>query len=277
MESIAALPMYDWPERREEVDGEWAVIRDHLRVNGIKAPDGLVRRNGDMPAVPGGIRDAAGKVIAPDPASLLPDDLDLATLWRHPALVFGQTCWGPMESTGLADHVAVLGQPDYDGIEGGNGPFYSSALVMRLTDVPPETHVAPRTDGKPVLPIDLLRGRRLAYNSLESMSGLLALHHDLETSWLGLDLFAERIETGSHRGSIRAVAEGRADVAAIDARSWQLARGFELASRRLAVVGWTGLRRGLPFIVARGLAPLWTNIAGDILGSRSRSRIGNDR
>ena len=96
---VAALPMYDWPERRAEVDAEWAALRDRLRAHGVDAPERLVRRNADLPPVPGGIRDADGAVIAPDPATLAPDEFDLATLWRHPALLLAQTCWGPMQAT----------------------------------------------------------------------------------------------------------------------------------------------------------------------------------
>ena len=117
---IAALPMYDWPELRAETDARWAALRDRLRERGIDAPDSLARRNADMPPVPGGIRDEAGHVIAPDPATLPPDELDLPTLWRHPSLLIGDTCWGPME-TGLAAYVHVVGQTRYDSIEGGEG------------------------------------------------------------------------------------------------------------------------------------------------------------
>ena len=166
MTPIAALPMYDWPERRAEVDAQWLVLRDRLRATGFDAPDYLTRRNGDLPPVPGGIRDASGAAIAPDPATLPPDELDLPTLWRHPALLLAQTCWGPME-LGLAAHVHVAGQDDYSGVAGGDEAFYSSALVMRRGEglaVP-----APR-GGEPVLPVDRLRGKRLAFNSPDSMS-----------------------------------------------------------------------------------------------------------
>jgi hypothetical protein len=40
---IAALPMYDWPERRAEVDAEWVAIRDLLRAAGVEAPEVLTR------------------------------------------------------------------------------------------------------------------------------------------------------------------------------------------------------------------------------------------
>ena len=253
---IAALPMYDWPERHGEVDSEWAAIRDRLRAAGIDAPEGLVRSNADLPPVPGGIRDNAGRVIAPDPATLPADSLDYPTLWRHPALLFAQTCWGPLGTTGLDEHVTILGQPDYSGFEGGEGQLYSSAIVMRAGDGGESDVPAPR-DGVALLPLDRLKGKRLAYNEPHSMSGLLALTQDLAGAGTGLALFSGRIETGGHRASIRAVAAGTADLATIDCRSWALARQFEPAAGGLAVVGWTAQRKGLPFIAAKEFAGLF--------------------
>ena len=240
--------MYDWPERRAEIDAEWALIRDKMRARRIDAPENLTRRNGDMPAVPGGIRDRQGRLIAPDPATLPPDELDLPTLWRHPALLYGQTCWGPME-LGLARHVSVIGAPDYTGIEGGRGSLYSSAIVMRRADTPP-------ADWPADIPVSRLRGKRFAFNSTDSMSGYLGLARDLETAGETLAILGPQIETGTHRASIQAVAADRADFAAIDARSWHLAQRYEPAAGQLVVVGWTALRPGLPFITAhahRGL------------------------
>ncbi|KAI8627656.1 ABC-type phosphate/phosphonate transport system, periplasmic component [Xylariaceae sp. FL1651] len=249
-EFIAALPMYDWPECRAEVDGQWVGLRDHLRTAGVNAPDRLVRRNADMPAVPGGIRDSEGNIVAPDPASLSPDEFDLHTLWRHPFLLFAQTCWGPME-LGLARHVAVVGQQDYSGVEGGETEFYSSAIVARrVTD----EYVPAPSDGKPNLPLQDLRGKRLAYNAEDSMSGILALTRDLASINENLDIFSERLVSGGHRHSIIAVAEGRADVAAVDCLSWQLAKRFEPAARKLAVIGWTTRRKGLPFVASKHIS-----------------------
>lgn len=246
---IAALPMYDWPELRDQVDAQWAQLRAGFRKAGVDAPDTLVRRNGDMLAVPGGVRDAAGKVIAPDPATLPPDGLDLPTLWRHPRLLFGQACWGPMETTGLSQLVRVIGQPGYDGIEGGRGEFYSSAIVMRRSDFATSDAAAP-LGYAPMIPLDLIRGRRLAFNGRESMSGYVGMSRDLAVLGESLAVFAEQLESGGHRASIVAIAEGRADLAAIDCKSWQLAQRLEPASRDLMVVGWTGKRKGLPYITA---------------------------
>jgi ABC-type phosphate/phosphonate transport system substrate-binding protein len=246
-EFVAALPMYDWPEARAETDAEWTRLRDILRSSGIDAPQRLARLNADLPPVPGGIRDVGGNLLAPDPATLPPEELDFHALWLHPSLLFTQTCWGPME-LGLANHVQLIGQPNYDAFEGGQGAFYSSALVMRaeFADVPVPGN------GAPVIPVDLIRGKRLAYNSLDSMSGILALTRDLEAAGENLDIFSERIASGGHRSSIVAVAEGQADIAAIDCRSWALARRFEPAAARVQVVGWTARRKGLPYISAKG-------------------------
>lgn len=215
---IAALPMYDWPERRDEVDAEWAAIRDHLRAAGIDAPEGLTRETGD-----------------------------LLEFWRRPDLLFAQTCWGPME-LGLADHVQVVGQQSYDGIEGGEGELYSSAIVMRSADFSGGEHAG-------TIPLDLLRGKRFAYNVPDSMSGIMGLARDLEALGESLDIFAGRSETGGHRASIRAVAAGAADVAAIDCMTWHLARLHEPAAEDLEVVGWTSKRLGLPFITAKSTPP----------------------
>ncbi len=288
---VAALPMYDWPEIRAETDALWAGLRDRLRAAGVEAPETLARRNAELPAVPGGIRDGAGVVIAPDPATLPPDDLDFAALWRHPRLLLGQTCWGPME-LGLSAFVEVVGQPSYDGIEGGEGALYSSAIVMRdVVDhgqegrrsfappsVPPDIsptggalehgrkrHFSSPADGRAVLPLERLRGARFAFNGPDSMSGLIALSRDLEAAGEGIGIFSQRIETGAHRASLRAVAAGEADVAAIDCRSWMLARRFEPAARALEVVGWTARRKGLPYITARATPPATVAVLREIL------------
>jgi ABC-type phosphate/phosphonate transport system substrate-binding protein len=100
--------------------------------------------------------------------------------------------------------------------------------------------------------IDQLQSTRFAFNSLDSRSGYLGLKADLEARGAGVSIFSELVETGGHRASIKAVAEGRADVAAIDCKTWHLAKIYEPAARELVVVGWTSMRLGLPFITARG-------------------------
>lgn len=266
--TIVALPMYDWPEARAATDAEWAGLRARLVAAGVDAPEGVVRRNADMPAVSRGIRDAEGRVIAPDPATLPPDELDFQALWKHPDLLLAQTCWGPMEQ-GLDRHVVVVGQPVYDGIEGGDGELYSSAILVRRDSVQARNGMAAPADGRAALPLDLFRNRRLAYNSSDSMSGLVALTRDLAAAGQSLEIFSERIETSAHRASIAAVAEGRADVCAVDCRSWNLAKLHEPRAAQVAVVGWTARRKGLPYITSRHMPPEIVTKLKSVLG-RSR-------
>ena len=189
------------------------------------------------------IRRAAPEIL---PEALGQIDWTCADAWfRDPALVFSQCCWGPL-SRGLIDWLEPLAQPDYSVFEGGRGPFYRSALVARAgVPVPVPDHSGPA-----LVP---LAGLRLAINERDSLSGCIGLWDDL-----GADpctLAAGCVETGSHRASIRAVAGGAADIAAIDCRSWALARRFEPCADSLVVVGWTGERPGLPYVTSRATDP----------------------
>jgi ABC-type phosphate/phosphonate transport system substrate-binding protein len=249
MALIAALPMYDWPEVREETDARWNVMRENLRKKRIEAPERLLRRNDEMPPVPGGIRDENGNLIAADPATLPPDCLDLAVLWHHPWLLVAETCWGPM-GLGLQQHVSVIGQSNYEGILGGSGEHYRSAVIARKNG---REQVAPSVDGSAVLPMSELLGGRLAYNETRSLSGYLSLRSDLQAAGETLSIFSESIETGAHRASIKAVAEGVADFAAIDCKSLMLAQRFDQEAREVDVIGWTAWRKGIPYIRARSV------------------------
>jgi ABC-type phosphate/phosphonate transport system substrate-binding protein len=206
---FAALPMYDWPETRQETDCEWNAIRDALRAEGIDAPDSLTRTNKNLPPVPNGLHASDQLPVS--------ESFDLTKMWQHPLLLFGQTCWGPLEQ-GLEPQVVVVGQPNYSRYEGGEREQYSSAILMRRGE---------RGDSSLDTMADILqfiRGKRFAFNSPDSMSGFLALERDFLQINESLDIFAERVETGSHRASIKAISEGRADVCTIDCRTWDLAK-----------------------------------------------------
>jgi ABC-type phosphate/phosphonate transport system substrate-binding protein len=129
-----------------------------------------------------------------------------------------------------------------------------------LSDISPrEGEMSDRTEGGgssfATLPLDLMRGLRFAYNNPDSMSGLIGLTQDLAAIGETLDIFSERIETGGHRLSVKAIAEGRADIAAIDCRSWALAQLYEPAATQVQVIGWTAKRPGLPYVTARSTPP----------------------
>lgn len=221
----ASLPMYDWPEERAQTAATWARVRDGARGvwPEIDLPEGL--------SVPN----------------------DLMRHWRAPALVFSQTCWGLLEA-GLSAHLRVLAQPDYGAFTGGRGAFYRSALVARAG----AAVAVPEGPGA-ALPDALLAGQRLAVNGRDSLSGFLALQRDLGADPCALAVACPGtacLVTGSHRASVIAVARGRADLAAIDCRSWALALRHEPCARRLVVIGWTAERPGLPYVTHRASDPL---------------------
>lgn len=213
MPFFATLPMYDWPERRAETDARWAKLRDALRAEGFDAPDGLTR-GGDLPA-----------------------------LWLSPDLLIGETCIYPL-STILAGHVRYVATPIHHAPGCGEGT-YRSVIVRRGPgeDMPP-----PQT-GEAALSLEILAGR-LAANEPASMSGYVALLRDCEAAGLQMPEKGDVFWTGSHRESIRAVAAGKADLAAIDCVTWQIAQEHEQATGELHIAGWTASRPGLPLITA---------------------------
>jgi ABC-type phosphate/phosphonate transport system substrate-binding protein len=160
-------------------------------------------------------------------------------VWRDPGLVLSQTCGFPV-ATRLRDFVRLVATPIYD-VEGCDGPRYSSFIVASSAE-----RGGPLAD---------FAGRRVAFNSRDSLSGYVTLVAALREAGLRPDQL-EWVETGSHRASVRAVAEGRADLAAIDALCWALALSFEAeAVSRLQTIGQTPLRPAPPTITSAGRSP----------------------
>lgn len=180
-------------------------------------------------------------------------------LWQAPDLVLAQTCGLPYRSR-LHGKVALVGTPDY-GLEGLAPGYYCSEIVARSDD--------PRGFA------DLLAGT-LALNEAGSQSGWAALQAHAAAQGL---VPGRAIATGSHAASAAAVAEGRADLAAIDAVTWRLLKRHEAAlTSRLRVVERTAPTPGLPLITAHGLdpAPVFAAVAGAIvaLSPDDRAALG---
>ncbi|KAA9010683.1 PhnD/SsuA/transferrin family substrate-binding protein [Histidinibacterium aquaticum] len=172
-----------------------------------------------------GLREAYG---GPLPETLGQPD-DLWAHWTDPALIFSQTCGFPFRAL-LHPHVQLVGTPDY-GLPDCPPGHYRSVFVMRSEDASDDpAHWA---------------GLRLAFNDRISQSGWAAPQTHLAERDLCFD---DGLETGSHAASIRAVAEGRADIAAIDARTWEMARTWDRVTDGLAEVGRTAPSPGLPLI-----------------------------
>ncbi len=170
-------------------------------------------------------------IAAPDALTRTGEAEDV---WRDPGLVLSQTCGFPY-ATRLKDAVQVVATPIY-AADGCDGPLYSSVIVAHR-----ESGVAGLAD---------LAGRRFAFNARDSLSGFVAPIEALRQAGIAPTAL-QWIETGGHRASIRAVAEGQADAAAIDAVCWALATHYEReAVAQLKVIARTPLRPALPFITA---------------------------
>lgn len=162
-----------------------------------------------------------------------------ADLWRHwlaPDLLMSQCCGLPLR-TRLRGRVAYVATGDY-GLPGCPPGYYRSVMVARR--------------GTPAPPADW-PGLTIAVNDFGSQSGWGA--PEAHRRELGLPPFARVLETGSHAASARAVAEGAADLAAIDAQIWRGLCRWDAEAARLHVVAETPPAPGLPFIAAKGTDP----------------------
>ena len=164
------------------------------------------------------------------PEALTRDD-DLWGQWLSPDLVLSQTCGMPYR-TSLHGKVALVGTPHLD-IDCGPGLYYS-------------VFVARKAETRSTLAD--YHGARFAFNERGSQSGWAA--PQVAAQDLGFS-FTDLLETGSHSGSARAVAYGRADIAAIDALTWQMIRRLDNWAATLAEVGRTLPTPALPYITAR--------------------------
>ena len=153
--------------------------------------------------------------------------------WASPDLILSQTCGFPYRAK-LHGKVALIGTPDF-GVEGCPPGYYHSVFIARTDD--------PR-DG-----LKDFNGAALAFNEDLSQSGWAAPQN--YAAKLGLTL-KPSLRTGGHLLSAKAVAEGKADIAAIDAVTWRMITRWEGFAAKLKVVGQTDATPGLPYIAALG-------------------------
>jgi ABC-type phosphate/phosphonate transport system substrate-binding protein len=153
--------------------------------------------------------------------------------WQSPDLCFSQTCGFPYRAK-LHREVTLIGTPDY-GVEGCAPGHYVSVYVARAND--------PRKLAE-------FDGAHLAYNEALSHSGWAA--PQTHANELGLRLLPW-VQSGSHSLSAKAVAEGDADIAAIDAVTWELLSRYDTVAAKLRKVTTTSpATPGLPYITAKG-------------------------
>jgi ABC-type phosphate/phosphonate transport system substrate-binding protein len=179
-----------------------------------------------------------------DAAETLARVADHEAQWTDPDLVIGQTCGWPFVSA-LKESVVPFARFDF-GLGGRPGDYHS--VFITNDDASPHELL-----GDPAATI--------AINAYNSQSGFRALS---ELAGHPARLSASRfLVTGGHRNSIREVAAGRAQLAAIDAQSWKLALAHEPAAAQVKIASRSSDVPGLPLITA----PAFAAITGDLFAA----------
>ncbi len=194
------------------------------------------------------------------PEALTRGDAAYWQAWQSPGLVLSQTCGLPY-GRHLHGHVEKIATPDY-----------------ALTDCPPgyfRSHFVVRAQDHRTTPQDC-DGAAFAYSEASSQSGYGSACAYFAAHGLRLN---PTLASGGHRLSCIALAEGRADFAAIDAQTWRiLNRHDPQLTAPLRIVGHTAPTPGLPFITAKGTqtAPLLAAVTAalDALTPDDRDDLG---
>lgn len=151
--------------------------------------------------------------------------------WQSPDLLLSQTCGYPYRAR-LHGQVTLVGTPDY-GLPDTPPGHYFSVFVVRRDD--------PRVD------LLTFNGAAFAYNEDLSQSGWAAPQN--HAARLGVAL-PPTVRTGGHRLSAQAVADGSADIAALDCVTWEMMQEHDPVVSRLCVIARTEPTPGLPYITA---------------------------
>ncbi len=180
------------------------------------------------------VRDGLRSVGLAAPDALTRGMPDFMAHWMRPDLALSQTCGYPFRAV-LQGRVTLIGTPDF-GLRGCPPGYYQSVFVVRAGDA--RDAVAAFKDA------------RFAYNDAMSQSGWAAP----QTHAAGLGFrFAPALQSGGHAQSARAVLDGLADIASLDAWTWELVQRNEAGMTGLRVVGRTEPTPGLPYIAALGV------------------------
>jgi len=153
--------------------------------------------------------------------------------WTDPGLVLSQTCGFPYRAR-LHGQVTLVGTPDL-GVPGCPPGYYCSVFVVHRDD--PRRRLAD------------FDGAVLAYNDPLSQSGWAAPQTEAQLRGLR---FVTGPQTGGHALSSHAVAEGRAEIAALDAVTWANLQTFDPVCGALVEIDRTVATPVLPYITAKG-------------------------
>ncbi len=156
-------------------------------------------------------------------------DIDPWDLWRRPDLVLAQTCGLPYRNL-LHGEVTLIATP-VSALPGPPG-HYHSVIVAHAGDLRDASE---------------FDQAMLAVNDGRSQSGWAAA-----LDWAGETGITLRTKlTGAHRASAQAVANREADLAAIDALSWEFLTRWDGFTHNLRVIAQTAPTPALPYIAAK--------------------------
>ncbi len=152
--------------------------------------------------------------------------------WLSPNLILSQTCGMPYREH-LHGRIKLVGTPVWD-LEDVPRGYYRSVIITRR-----EAELSTFID---------CTGHRFACNMALSQSGWAAAENEAMAHGFS---FTDVILTGSHIASAKAVADGGADVAAIDVVTWELIQRYSAAlAEGLHVIHNTPSTPALPYITA---------------------------
>lgn len=169
-----------------------------------------------------------------------PDTLNRAvehmTGWGRSDLVLGQICNLPYRAI-FSGRVTLIGAADY-GLDDCPAGHYRSVIIAHK-DAPNQ-------------PLTKYATARFAANALGSHSGYGAPQEWAQSHGF---LLPSPILTGSHDASLRYVAEGRADIAALDAQTWALQQRDMPQANQVRIIAHTKTSPGMSFITRLGMDP----------------------
>lgn len=212
---IASLPMYWRAENAAQWQAFWHIVQDHADRAGLPLPD------------------------ATPPEEIAGPWTDH---WLRNDLVLSMTCGLPFRSI-LRDRVTYVGTVGF-GLDAPAGHYYSQVIVSRET-----FDRAQRAGPDHALPDRPV----LAFNAADSQSGWAVAHSAPPFS--APLIYGGYLQTGSHAASLAAVAEGRADLAFVDAVTWRLLDRFDPLAARVCPLGQSITTPALPLITAKGTDP----------------------
>lgn len=156
--------------------------------------------------------------------------------WNRRDLLLGQICNLPYRVQ-FRSRLTPIACGDHQLPDTPAG-FYYSVFIVREEDA--DRGLAPAALG------------RFAYSDAMSHSGWGAPFARLAEQGLQ---FRDTLRTGSHEASVRAVASGRADLAAIDAVTWRMMCQWDPDVAALRVIGRTGLSPAMTFVTTAAHDP----------------------